>query len=380
MEKVGELEQVSTLIGDIYDAALDSALWGSVLEQTCQFVNGCNAGLLAHDLVQDKGHLHLQWGTDPRYVELYEKVYAKLNPMNVPSLLYAEAGAVLASGDLVPRDELVASRFYREWVEPQGIVDAAAAFLEKSSTNYAVLTVHRSQRQGLVDERLKRRLILLAPHFRRAVAIGRILELYKVEAATLADTLDGIAAALFLVDAEMHIVKANVSGHRMLDDGTVLRSKLGKIVACVQQGDKTFQEALLAGIGGDANLGSTGSAVSIVGSTGELHVAHVLSLTSGARRQAGSAYSAVAAVFVRKATLDLPHPIEVLATHYQLTPTELRVLMAVVQVGGVPEIADVLGVSRTTVKTHLSRLFDKTGTSRQADLVRIVAGFAGPIA
>ncbi len=129
---MGELEQVSALIGDIYDAALDPALWSSVLEQTCQFVNGCNAGLLAHDLVQDKGHLHLQWGTDPRYVELYEKVYAKLNLLNVPSLLYAEAGAVLASGDLVPRDELVASRFYREWVEPQGIVDAAAAFLEKS--------------------------------------------------------------------------------------------------------------------------------------------------------------------------------------------------------------------------------------------------------
>ena len=76
---MNELEQVSTLIGDIYDAALDPALWGSVLEQTCQFVDGCNAGLLAHDLVQDKGHLHLQWGTDPRYVKLYEKVYAKVN-------------------------------------------------------------------------------------------------------------------------------------------------------------------------------------------------------------------------------------------------------------------------------------------------------------
>ena len=44
---MNELEQASTLIGDIYDAALDPALWGSVLEQTCQFVYGCNAGLLA---------------------------------------------------------------------------------------------------------------------------------------------------------------------------------------------------------------------------------------------------------------------------------------------------------------------------------------------
>ena len=57
---MGELEQVSALIGDIYEAALDPALWSSVLEQTCQFVNGFYAGLLAHDLVQDKGHLHLR--------------------------------------------------------------------------------------------------------------------------------------------------------------------------------------------------------------------------------------------------------------------------------------------------------------------------------
>ena len=49
---MGELEQFSTLIGDIYDAALDPALWGNVLEQTCQFVNGYNAGLPLDSVVR----------------------------------------------------------------------------------------------------------------------------------------------------------------------------------------------------------------------------------------------------------------------------------------------------------------------------------------
>jgi DNA-binding CsgD family transcriptional regulator len=31
------------------------------------------------------------------------------------------------------------------------------------------------------------------------------------------------------------------------------------------------------------------------------------------------------------------------------------------------------------VKTHLGRLFEKTGTSRQADLVKLVAGFSNPL-
>ena len=42
-----ESEQLSRLIAEIYDAALDRSLWLSVLEKTCGFVNGQTAGLLA---------------------------------------------------------------------------------------------------------------------------------------------------------------------------------------------------------------------------------------------------------------------------------------------------------------------------------------------
>jgi DNA-binding CsgD family transcriptional regulator len=74
-------------------------------------------------------------------------------------------------------------------------------------------------------------------------------------------------------------------------------------------------------------------------------------------------HSAAAAVFIRKTELDLPHPLEVISNAYRLTPAEMRVLMLIVQIGGVPEIAPVLGVSETTVKTHLQHVFEKTGTS-----------------
>jgi DNA-binding CsgD family transcriptional regulator len=111
---------------------------------------------------------------------------------------------------------------------------------------------------------------------------------------------------------------------------------------------------------------------------GENFVAHVLPLTSGARRRVGMSYSAVAAFFVRKAELALPSPIEAMTTRYRLTAAELRVLMAIVQVGGVPEVAPVLGISETTVKTHLQHVFEKTGVNRQADLVRLVAEFMSP--
>jgi DNA-binding CsgD family transcriptional regulator len=43
------------------------------------------------------------------------------------------------------------------------------------------------------------------------------------------------------------------------------------------------------------------------------------------------------------------------------------------------EIARALGIEIGTVKTHLLHIFAKTGTHRQADLVRLAASMALPL-
>jgi DNA-binding CsgD family transcriptional regulator len=57
----------------------------------------------------------------------------------------------------------------------------------------------------------------------------------------------------------------------------------------------------------------------------------------------------------------------------RLTPTEVRVLRAVVEVGGIRDTAAALSISPTTVKTHLRHIFQKTGVKGQIDLIRLVA-------
>jgi DNA-binding CsgD family transcriptional regulator len=108
------------------------------------------------------------------------------------------------------------------------------------------------------------------------------------------------------------------------------------------------------------------------------YVAHVLPLPVGAGR-GGIASPAVAALFVHSAAIDRPSRAEAIARHYRLTPTELRVLIAIVDVGGAPEVAEALGIGAGTVKTHLGRIYQKTGTSRHAELVKIVARFSSPL-
>jgi DNA-binding CsgD family transcriptional regulator len=165
----------------------------------------------------------------------------------------------------------------------------------------------------------------------------------------------------------------------MLSAGKCLRSISGRLVTRDNQAHKTLQETFVAANDGDAAIGVKAIAVPLTADDGERYVAHVLPLTSGTRLSAGRAYTAAAAMFVRKAALESTSTPEVIGRTYKLTPTELRVLLGIVDVGGIPEVAAALGVADSTIKTHVGRLFEKTGASRQADLVKLVAGFSTPL-
>jgi DNA-binding CsgD family transcriptional regulator len=258
-------------------------------------------------------------------------------------------------------------------------MDGLFASLEKSATGCALFTVFRRMSDGFVDDEMRRRFALVVPHVRRALLIGKVIDLKTVEAAALADSLDTLTSAMFLVDGTGRIVHANASGHVMVANANVVRAPNGRLGATDPAADQALLDSFTASGGGDAMLGRRGIAVPLRARNGERYVANVLPLTSGARRRAGVSYAAVATVFIHKAALDLPSPPEAVAQEFRLTPAELRVLFAVVEVGGVADVAEVLGLSEATVKTHLQRLFQKTGTARQADLVKLVAGYTNAL-
>jgi len=373
-----ELEQLSALIGDIYDAALDPMLWPEVLANCVSFIGGCAAALFSKDAASKTGNVAYHIGIEPYYQHLYFNKYIKLDPLTIGHY-FAEIGKPVSVADILPYDEFLETRAYREWGQPQGIVDVLNVALDKTATSAAMFCVFRHERNGPVDDEMRRRMLLLVPHIRRAVLIGRVISLKKAEAASLADALDGISAGMFLVDTTGRIVHANVAGHVMLSEADVLHAEGGRLAVNDPQSDQLLADTFSTAGNGDAAVGIEGVAVSLVARDGERYVAHVLPLTSGARRRTGASYAAVAALFVHKAALDRPSPPEAIAKAYKLTPTELRVLLAIVEVGGVPEVAEALGIAESTVKTHLGRIYGKTDIGRQADLVKLVAAFSNPL-
>jgi len=372
-------EDVASLIGEIYDAAMEPALWPAVLAQIASFVGGSAAAFYAKDAGTRTGNVYYDCGaSDPDYKRLYFEKYIKIDPTTTGHCL-AEIGEPIGTADILCYEDFLGSHFYREWARPQELVDNVSVALEKSGAGASLLAVFRHQRHGVVDEEARRRARLIAPHVRRSALIGRAIAHNSLEAAAFADTLDGLTTGIALVDGAGCIVHTNVTGQAMLSEASVLRSAQGRLAAIDADAERALQDVFAAAQNGDAAVAGRGLAVPLKGRNGERYVAHALPLTSAARRQAKASCAAVVALFVQKADLETSSAAELVAKAFNLTASELRVLLAVVEMGGVSDVADALGIAQATVKTHLHRLFRKTGTARQAELVRLVAGFANPL-
>jgi hypothetical protein len=59
---MSEIEQFSGLISDVYDAALDPALWPGVFVEACNFVGASAATLASHDMVKRGTSVFYNWG------------------------------------------------------------------------------------------------------------------------------------------------------------------------------------------------------------------------------------------------------------------------------------------------------------------------------
>jgi DNA-binding CsgD family transcriptional regulator len=226
---------------------------------------------------------------------------------------------------------------------------------------------------------MRHRMRLIVPHIRRAVLIGKIIDVKTAEASALTGAMDSLAAAVFLVSSTGRIVHANAAGHAMLAAGDVVNSRSGRLIAKDPEADQMLRDVFMSAGLGDEAVGTKGISVPLNASDGKQLVAHTLPLCSGTRRHDGDAYKAAAVLFVHKAAMDTPAPPEIIAKTFRLTPSELRVLLAIVEVGGVPEVSEALGVAESTIKTHVKRLYAKTGVNRRSELIKLVARFSSPL-
>jgi DNA-binding CsgD family transcriptional regulator/PAS domain-containing protein len=378
---------LSALIGDIYDAALDPARWRDVLASVARYIGGASASLFSKTAGRPPGLLVYEYGIEPPYRRLYLDQYIKLDPAPTAGhytrtgaattrRIFSEVGQPIAAVDLISPAGFFETRFYREWAHPQGLVDFVSAVLDNSVASAAMFGVFRHKRDGLTDDGARQRMRLIVPHIRRALLVSRLIATRTFEAETLAVAFDGLSSGVIVVDINADVIYANLAGHELLRAGDMLRINGGRLAAADMDSDQILREVIAAAADPTSPQSISDRTLPLVAHDGSHSVAHVMPLTT--RLRAGVCSPTGVVLIVHRVALEKPAS-EAIAKLYRLTPSELRVLLSLVEIGGVPDVAKVLGISEATVRTHVARLFAKTGAARQADLVKIVAGFSSPL-
>jgi hypothetical protein len=80
-----QAEQLSSLIGEIYDAALGPSLWSDIVGKAGRFVGGSAASIYSKSPTAMTVTVHYQSGIDPYYLQIYLDKYVKLDPTISPT-------------------------------------------------------------------------------------------------------------------------------------------------------------------------------------------------------------------------------------------------------------------------------------------------------
>lgn len=370
-------ESLSDLIGSIYDCLLDPSRWKGALQQVAQYI-GCERVILSlSDLKQDRFLIDQAYGWDPHWLQRRRQHASEIHSvLNAWLAQHHDEDDPFIASRVLPPEAFAASAYVQQCLMPLGIRDVAHFFLLRTPEHFSDLALFlggSAHTSGLLTDEQAQCGRLLLPHLRRAVTINKFLDITKLRCDRLTESLDTLSCAVFLVNERGYILHANSVGDSMLREGATVSCARGMLTTSSAQATHELKDAIAVSAVDLGNIGTKGLSICL-SSEPPLVLAHVLPLRSRGPLSR-PADDAVAIVFVR--TDDSSHDnVDIVSQAFGFTPAETRVLRSLLTGKTLQDVAEELRVSRTTVKTHLDSIFNKTGVARQVDLVRLASGAA----
>jgi DNA-binding CsgD family transcriptional regulator len=375
-----ELEAFSTVVEKIYDAAADSTQWFVALEHIASFTRASAAGLHFGDssaVNHDPSSLFTVGFSDSfnSKIEEYASIWAIQS--GLPNW---KVGDVHHLPDILDPHEHLNSRFYKEVIQPDNQLDYMGMIALKESTRYAPLTLATYADRGNFSKHDVEMAKLLAPHICRAAKISLALEMKNLDANLLETTLNGLSAGVFIAGQDARIVFMNHIAEQQVKRGRGLKIVNNRLVPLDATAADEFARCFFSARQSADRFNSAMPSIALPDEFGGL-IATLLPLGSGQRQLlAMGPATAGFAIFVQDPMQAPPNPGEGFAKLYDLTPAELRTLMAMTMSQGPQDAADILGVSINTIRSHLQRIFSKTRTSGQSELMQLMMRSAAPVA
>jgi DNA-binding CsgD family transcriptional regulator len=362
------------LVARAYDAAVQTGLWQDWLVRLCDALSspvgglflGYSSGLgttgyFAHGVREDlRGWFLGQAARDSSLLG---------GPFDLAP------GRVSILSEAIPAALFLKSRFYREWMKPQGLRHCLAALIEVNPGSMAGVSAMRRRGAPPFGDAERELLERIIPHLQRAIRVQGIRGFSEMSREAAERIGDALRVGACLVTRTAQVVDASRRAVALLGSAEGPHLQAGRLVARTPRETRAFQELVTAATQARSSEQEC-SGGALVLSRGDRPGLVVLVSPLRAPATLPSLAAPSLALVILRALEEAPVPSEnELRGLFGLTPAEARVACRLVG-ETVDEIAAALDVSVTTVRTHVQRLLAKTGTRRQSELMRLLV--SGP--
>jgi DNA-binding CsgD family transcriptional regulator/PAS domain-containing protein len=368
------------LIQGVYAAPGSSEGWHAFLLDLHTSFDGSGASFISHDFTSHQANVSVTAGLAPEAVRTYEACWAKLDPWACsPAIRRLPSGSVAVGERLVTHAAMKRTAFYNDFARFYDVVRCITGTIEIEDRRVSVLSVNRGERRPAFGQEETALLNELMPHLQRALQLHRRLAASQALADGSTTALDLLAHGILLLDSAGRIMFANRTAEEILRAHDGLTTDHKELFGARIDDTSALRTLIAASVATSGGEGTGAGGLVLIGRPSGRSPLRVL-VTPVARRHAlmGSA-GAAACVFITDPERS-PVPAAVhLRRVFGLSAAETRVAAALLDGESVDRLADRLCISRNTARTHLRRLFAKTATTRQADLIRVLLGAHAPL-
>jgi DNA-binding CsgD family transcriptional regulator len=373
-------DRLLRLIQRVYAAPGSIEGWHDFLNDLYTSFHGSGANFISHDFTSHEGSVSVTAGFAPEDIRTYVAHWAELDPWACsPVTRRLSSGAVAVGEQLVTLAEMKRTAFYNDFGRHYDVVRCITGMIEIEDRRVSVLSVNRSEQRPVFGQEETALLNQLMPHLQRALQIHRRLVNTQALADGSTTALDLLAHGVLLLDTAGRIMFANRTAEDVLraHDGLMVHHK--ELFGARVNDTTALRTAIANAIATSGGAGTgAGGLVLITRPSGRLPL-RVLATPVAQRHVLIGSAGAAACVFItdpeRTPVPEAPHVQRV----FGLSAAETRVATMLLDGESVESLADRLCISRNTARTHLRRLFAKTDTSRQPDLIRVLLSAHAPL-
>jgi len=370
-------QALSELLGALYDAASNPASWEEFLRLLARETGATSAGFLIYDAEQHSYKLSARWQVDPEAAKAYEQYYGALDVWAQRGLT-KPAGFVCNSEALARSPEMKTTEIYNDFMVRFGIEHGMFAAVQNTGSRITSVSLYRAPSQPQFERSEIEILRFLLPHVDRAVGLyGRFSQLTDRSAGFEA-ALNSMATGVIFLGPEGRVFFMNRSASEIVSerDGLVMTNAARLRAERAAESDRLSNA--IRGAARKSNDGNVGGAM-LVSRHGRPPLQVLVGpVSSSAALNFGFADSISAVAFVTDPARRQRPGAEVLRAMFGLSPAECRVALLLSDGHATREICDILGVTANTVRSQIKSVFLKTGTRRQAELIRLLITHSAP--